>query len=151
MSETPTKETSGRVLAIDYGEKRIGLAVCDISRQVVRGLPTLEQKPAKQDPKRVFCIPAILNHLQELQVSEIVMGLPVNMDGSEGPSAQRVLAFTEQLAEQTPLPITLLDERLTSFIAEERLKEQGKSPSRNKHLVDQEAACLILEDFLRGE
>lgn len=134
-----------RAMAIDYGEKRVGVAVTDPERLVVRGLKTVEVD------KHDAWLQRLVDLVVEQQASDVVVGIPRNMDGSYGFSAERVDAFLDRWVPMLPDSVTVheLDERLTSVIAEQRLREQGKKPSKQKGLVDQEAACLLLEDFIR--
>lgn len=136
-----------RALAIDYGDKRIGLAISDPNRLVVRGLPTVLVSPKHS------WLAEIVEHIVQNAVSDVVVGMPRNMDGSYGEAADKVDAFIDALEPLLPETVAVhcLDERLTSVIAQQRLRETGKKPSRNKALIDQEAACLILEDFLKQQ
>jgi putative Holliday junction resolvase len=85
---------------------------------------------------------------QTYDIGQVVLGLPIRMDGQEGAQAQKVRAFGEALAERFALPITWLDERYTSVIAQQALRAQGIAPSRNKARIDQAAAQIILQNFL---
>ena len=133
-------------LGIDFGKKRIGVAYCDESETFCFGLPTIERRSSQAKE----AVEAVLEYFKQYQADAIVMGLPVNMDGSIGFMGEAIYDFAEALRENSPdLTIFLMDERLTSKIAEQRIRASGKSPSRNKGLIDQEAARQILEDFLR--
>ncbi len=131
---------SGRILAIDWGTKRIGLALSDAERILASPYATLEFSPH-------ICLPRIGEIILEEGVSLIVIGLPINMDGSEGESAKAVREFAASL-ECLQVPVQLVDERLSSYTAEQRLREGGKKPSRKKALVDRAAAAVILQDYL---
>jgi putative holliday junction resolvase len=135
----------GRAMAIDYGEKRIGVAITDPERLSVRGLETVLVTASGE------WLQQLLGLVAQYQITDVVVGMPRNMDGSYGFSAEKVDVFLDQFEPLLPEAVGLheLDERLTSVIAEQRLREQGKKPSLQKGLVDQEAACLLLEDFLR--
>ena len=135
----------GKLLSIDYGHKRIGLALSDEERLFVRGLDTLVQTK-KLDP-----LDSIVELLERHSVEGIVLGLPLNMDGSEGFMAEAVRDFADRLGERTDVPIYWMDERLSSVIAQQHIKASGKSPSKNKGLIDQEAARQLLEDFIRRD
>ncbi|MBX2861205.1 MAG: Holliday junction resolvase RuvX [Vampirovibrio sp.] len=137
-----TSTELGRILAIDYGDKRIGLAVSDPMQQFAFGLSTIHVRRPSDVPNQ------IIQALDGREIALILMGLPLNMDGTEGPRAQITRAFGEDLANQLKLPIQYVDERLTSMEAEDRLSAQGIQPSRNKGAVDQAAAQLILEQYL---
>lgn len=135
-------ERSERILAIDYGQKRIGLAVSDPLGRFAVGLPTLE-RTRKTD---LWTPLAALR--DQYGIHTVVVGLPRNMDGSEGPMAHKVRAFGAMLSAQLGCEVTYLDERLTSALAEQTLRAQGIAPSRQKGLVDQAAAARILQDYL---
>lgn len=150
MFNQPNLPTTGALLAIDYGKKRIGLAHCDNSQTFVFGLPTLEQPTGKD--KLILSLQALSALITTKNIVGIVLGLPRNMDGSTGFMAETIEAFAEQLHETLPAtPIFLLDERLTSKIAEQQLRSQGITPSKNKGLIDQQAAKQLLEDYLRAK
>jgi len=129
-----------RYLAIDYGLKRTGLAVCDKSETLCSPLKVVETSPG--------LIPAILKLIQAEAIESIVVGLPVNMDGTEGDMAKKVRAFASQLGTSTPLPIYLHDERLTSHKAEELLAPADFTLKKVKQRLDAVAAAAILQTFL---
>jgi putative holliday junction resolvase len=133
---------SGRILAIDLGRKRVGLAVSDPLGHFAVGLETVT-RTAKTD-----LVGEIGKVCQQYGVSQLVLGLPVNMDGSEGPKALESRQLAEALEARLKLPVALLDERLTSVIAQQTLKAQGISPSRHKGWVDETAAKILLQDYL---
>ena len=135
-----------RYLAVDYGTKRVGLAVCDELEFGAYPLTTLVRSRS-------------LNHdLQEIarlaqreQAEGIVVGLPVNADGTHGPSAKAATAFATSLAKFTTLPISLHDEFLTTFEAEEELIAADVSRKRRREVIDRMAAVHLLESFLRAK
>ena len=129
-----------RYLAIDYGKKRTGLAICDFSETVVSPLMVLE--------KQKHLISKILEAVKEEQVDAVVLGLPLNMDDSYGPQAKIILSFAEQLKRKLHIPIHLQDERLSSFSAEEKLNTANLKPKKKKKRLDAVAAAEILESFL---
>lgn len=131
-----------RYLGIDFGTKRIGVAVSDELGLTAQPLPTLEPST---DEAAVRAIRELMN---EYDVIEVVMGLPKNMNGTLGPAAERVLAFARQLEESVPVKVTMWDERLTSLAAERLLIEADLSRAKRKRRVDQMAAALILQGFL---
>jgi putative Holliday junction resolvase len=140
--------TDTPLLAIDYGKKRVGLAYCDASQTFVFGLPTLEQHTGSQ--KKEALMVDLTHLLAQKNIGGVVLGLPVNMDGTLGFMAQIIENFNALLQAAHPaLPIYLLDERLTSKIAQQTLRSQGIVPSRNKGLIDQQAAKQLLADYLR--
>lgn len=132
----------GRLLGLDPGTKTIGVAVSDRTRMVASGVETIRRTKFKADGAR-------LNELiAELGAVGIVMGLPFNMDGSEGPRAQSVRAFTRNLAAVTTLPLQFWDERLTTAQAERTLLEADASRKRRAEVIDQMAAGIILQAVL---
>jgi putative holliday junction resolvase len=136
------------LLAIDYGKKRIGLAYCDASQSFVFGLPTLEQQTGSTKKEQLMGAFSVL--IAQKSIAGVVLGLPRNMDGTLGFMAEAVEGFQALLQASHPkLPIYWLDERLTSKIAQQELRRQGITPSRNKGLIDQQAAKQLLEDYLR--
>ena len=132
----------GRVLAIDMGSKRVGLAVSDELRLTVRTLPPLPRTPWKR----------LLSSLAELcvqfDVRSIVLGLPLRLDGTEGDAAQLVRRVARNLELSLKLPLFLQDERLTSKDAEASLRERGLQGAEISARIDSEAASIILSDFL---
>ena len=132
----------GRVLGIDYGERRLGLAISDETRTIASGLEVYERRSPERD----------LHHLKEVVerygVERVVLGLPLHMDGSYGPKAQEVLQFKEQLEEALKMPVDLMDERLTTREAERVLLEADLSRRRRRGIRDQLAAVLILQGYL---
>jgi putative Holliday junction resolvase len=130
------------VVGIDFGRKRIGLAITD--GQSAYPLETMGRRSLKYD------LEAIRSQLAERAVSLIVIGLPLNMDGTEGPSARAARAFAEHLGSATGLPVEMFDERLTSFEAEERLREASASRASKKAARDAVAAAVILEGWLES-
>ena len=129
-----------KYLAIDYGEKRTGLAICDASETIVTPLTVISGQ--KELPKRIADI------VEKEGAEAIILGLPLNMDGSEGPQAKLVLKFAEQLRERLDIPIHLQDERLSSFNAEQKLAPAELTKSKKKKRLDAVAAASILEAFL---
>jgi putative Holliday junction resolvase len=134
--------TVRRILAIDLGERRMGLAVSDPLGLTAQGLPTAERRNRRED----------LNYIKSLvrkhAVAEILVGNPLNMDGSAGPQSETARAFGERLAQHVDRPVRLWDERLTSVEAAEILKESGCDTTGRAGEVDRVAAVLILRDFL---
>ena len=132
----------GRVLAIDMGSKRVGLAVSDELRLTVRTLPPLPRTPWKR----------LLSSLAELcvqfDVRSIVLGLPLRLDGTEGDAAQEVRRVARNLELSLKLPLFFQDERLTSKDAETSLRERGLQGAEISERIDSEAASIILSDFL---
>lgn len=132
-------------LGLDVGRRRIGVAGCDRLGITVQGLTTIVRRDFASD---VAAIGAIA---QERQVELLVIGLPYSMDGSLGSQAKQTQRFATRLSKALQLPITYVDERLTSFEAEELIKAEGRSPSRDKGAIDRKAAALILQQWLDGQ
>jgi putative Holliday junction resolvase len=138
-----------RVLAIDYGYKRIGLAVSDPLKVIASPLGTIA---GSRDPKKA--VQNLEEALKQFQAekkylfSEIVVGLPLHMDGSESERSKAVRAFVVELGKKISLPIHLFDERLTSVQAERALQEVGFTRKKRASLVDGVAAVIILQTFL---
>ena len=136
MSPSP-----GRVLAVDLGERRIGVAVCDESRLVVRPLGVIESVGPKRDAKA-------LRHLTaDLAIELLVVGLPLDADGEEGPAAISARERGTDLARRVELPVDFADESRSTVVARERLIESGTTRAR-RLVVDADAAAVILETWL---
>ncbi len=129
-------------LGLDLGRRRIGVAICDLPSLGARPLTTLMRTSPARDLARLRALVA------EREVRRIVLGLPLNMDGSEGPSARHARRFADNLSRELGLPVELYDERLTSFEAQSRLEGSSMNRDRRKLMVDQVAAVLILESWL---
>ena len=135
-----TARPSGRTLGIDYGRRRVGLALSDGLGLAAHPFEVLETGPD---------LTARLAELAlENDVNRIVVGLPVSLDGSEGPSAGAARRFAERLAESMETPVALYDERFTSRIAEEALLEAGVSRAGRRTRVDKVAAAIMLQGYL---
>ena len=137
-------ESHGRILAIDYGSRRMGLAVSDPLGITAQGLETLERKNKRSDFARLER--AIRLH----EVKEIVVGYPLRMSGEEGTQSQKAAAFAEELRQRFQLPVHLWDERLTSAEANRLLRESELSIKKRAQAVDRMAAVLILQAFLQA-
>ena len=135
------KECVMSVLGIDYGDRRIGLAAGDALGLVAHGLPTLENTSIES------VLAALRGIIKERNVDEIVLGLPLNMDGSEGPQAQKARAFGEAL-QTLGKPVHFADERLTTERAHRALKEIGLSHAKRRKRIDRLAAQFILQVYL---
>ncbi len=129
-----------RYLGIDYGAKRTGLAVCDATQTVVSPLGVLHSR--KDLAGRISEIVGSAN------IEAVVLGLPLNMDGSEGPQAKQVLAFARELKDHIQVPVYLQDERLSSFGAEQKLEEIRLGRGKKRERLDALAAAEILHAFL---
>lgn len=137
-----TQDTQGRVLAIDYGLARVGLAISDPLRITAQPLITLERRGDKHICREIAAM------VEEREVRAIVVGLPLDMSGHESKQAQLVRAFIDRLGRHVRVPIEAWDERLTTVAAERILDEASTSRRKKKRAIDQIAAALILEGYL---
>lgn len=131
-----------RVLAIDYGSTRIGLALSDPTGTLARPLPFV---PAKGDAKLARELAALA---RKEQAEKILLGLPRNMDGTLGEAAAKVQAFATALGAATKIPIQLVDERLTTVQASRQLHEAGRDSRAQRSRIDSEAAAVLLQGWL---
>ena len=131
-----------RVLAVDWGERRIGLAVSDPQGVIAIGLDTLEVSGAGQAAARVADV------AREQGAERIVVGLPLLMSGERGEAAEAADRFAAQLERQSGLPVELYDERLTTALSQRRLRETGVRTGHARARVDQGAAVALLESYL---
>ncbi len=132
----------GRLIGIDAGTKTLGLALSDTRRAIASALETIRRTKFTADAKR------LLDLTQEHGVAGFVLGLPANMDGSEGPRAQAARAFARNINGLSPLPVLLWDERLTTLEAERMLIAADASRKRRADVIDKLAATLILQGAL---
>ncbi|MDO4973685.1 MAG: Holliday junction resolvase RuvX [Eubacteriales bacterium] len=131
-----------RVMAIDYGDQRIGLAVSDLLGMLCGEAWTMQEWDMERASRR------IAEEAKAREVGTLVLGLPRNMDGSEGPRAEKSRAFRELLLRDTGLPVILWDERRSSIEAHAILHANGKKERQHRRSVDAVAASLILEGYL---
>jgi putative Holliday junction resolvase len=138
----------GRVLGLDYGERRIGIAISDPSRTIAQPLPTIRRRRGKRPPYAV-----ITETVQEWDVQRIVVGLPVEMSGEEGAPAEEVRRFGEALQRRAGVPVEYWDERLSSVRAQRELAhlDLPATARREKERVDAVAATLILQSYLDAQ
>jgi putative Holliday junction resolvase len=134
--------TRGRILALDLGKKRIGLALSDELGITAQGLPTLERRNKRTDFAELTRI------VRENNVAGIVLGLPLRMSGEEGSQADWVRAFAEELKAFVDVPIELRDERWTSKQAERVLAGSGVRNEDRKPAIDRISAMILLQDYL---
>ena len=130
------------MLGLDYGARRIGLAVSDPQGEFAFPAGVLERQGLKKD------LEALRAFARERGATRIVMGLPIHMDGHRGPEAEAVRAFSQALAEATGLPVELLDERWTTREAERALRETEPRGRRRRHKLDAAAAAILLRTWL---
>jgi len=131
-----------KILGIDYGEKRIGVALSDPSNMVARSLKVLKRNGTRS---WIGDIKAIV---EENKIEKIVIGLPRNMNGSLGGKGKEVLAFVKVLEKVIRVPIVTWDERLTTVIAEKVLRQAELSRKKRKDSLDKVSACIILQNYL---
>jgi putative Holliday junction resolvase len=141
LVDRPTGISAVRYLAIDLGDKRTGVAVGDDDTRIVSPLEVIAAPRAR-------IMEPLLDAIDEQGPGALVIGLPLNMDGTEGPQAQLAREFGNRLAAATKLPVHFQDERLSSYAAEEHLKGSGRTRKQKKQLRDALAAAEILRDFL---
>jgi putative Holliday junction resolvase len=135
--------SAGRALiGIDLGTRTIGLALSDVTRRVASPLEILKRTKFREDARRLAAV------LSEHAICGIVLGLPRNLDGTEGPRAQATRAFARNFAQVDPTPLLLWDERLTTAAAERMLIEADQSRKRRSEVIDKLAATLILQGAL---
>jgi putative Holliday junction resolvase len=137
----------GALIGLDLGTKTIGVAVSDPDRRLAAGVETIARKAFQADAARLLMLAA------ERNAVGLVLGLPINMDGSEGPRAQSTRAFARNLARLTELPIAFWDERLSTAAVERELISADVSRAKRAAVIDQHAAMFILQgalDFLRN-
>ena len=132
----------GALIGLDLGSKTIGVATSDPDRRLATAVETIARKTFSADAARVLAL------ANERKAAGLVLGLPVNMDGSEGPRAQSTRAFARNLAKLTELPIALWDERLSTAAVERELIAADVSRGKRKAVIDQHAAVFILQGAL---
>jgi putative Holliday junction resolvase len=138
-SELPAR---GALIGLDLGTKTIGVAVSDPDRRLATGVETIARKNFTADAQRVLALAA------ERSTAGFVLGLPINMDGSEGPRAQSTRAFARNFAKLTALPIMFWDERLSTAAVERELIAADVSRAKRAAVIDQHAAIFILQGAL---
>lgn len=131
-----------RILAVDWGERRIGLAVSDPEGIIATGLSTVETRSPE------VAVARIAEVAREYEVGRIVVGLPLLMSGERGDAAESAQRFADALADRTGLRVDTYDERLTSALSERRLREIGVRVGHAKARIDQGAAVALLESYL---
>jgi putative Holliday junction resolvase len=138
----PKLPPRGVLIGLDLGSKTIGVATSDADRKIATGVETIARTNFSADAKRLLALAG------ERGCVGFVLGLPLNMDGSEGPRAQSARAFARNLAKLTPLPIALWDERLSTVAVERELIEADVSRKKRAAVIDQHAAAFILQGAL---
>ncbi|MEO6656101.1 MAG: Holliday junction resolvase RuvX [Pyrinomonadaceae bacterium] len=133
---------TGRIVALDPGTKRCGVAICDELRITTRPLAFLNRTSWKK------LLSNIKQIVSEYDAKALVIGLPLESDGSESEMSTEARSMARKFSLSLDIPVFLQDERVTSYEAKSRLWEQGRSVSESRNLVDSEAAAIILSDFL---
>jgi putative Holliday junction resolvase len=131
-----------KILGLDVGEKRIGIAISDELGYTAQGMRVLNRSGLEDD------LTVLRELIKETEATEVVVGLPKNMDGSLGESAQKVLSFAKKMEESLSLPVILWDERWTTAEATRLLVEADLSRAKRRKVVDKLAAVLILQGYL---
>lgn len=131
-----------RILAVDWGERRVGLAVSDPQEVIASGLQTLTVAGVEQ------AVEAVARVAGEVEAERVVVGMPLRMDGGRGQAAAAAQDFADRVRERSGLAVETYDERLTSAISERRLREAGVRTGHAKERVDQGAAVALLESYL---
>jgi len=134
-----------RYAALDYGDKRIGIAISDETRTLATPLPFLEAKPFKAFLSKLKAI------IKEKEVSLILVGMPRNMDGTYGASAEKVREFVHHLKENILVPIQTVDERLSTVQASRALQEAGHNAKSQKTRIDSASAQIFLQSYLDSQ
>lgn len=136
-----------RVMALDYGTKSIGVALSDELQLTARPLTTIR----RHNLKFAQVLTQIVVLVNQYEIGTLVVGLPLNMDGSRGPATARVTSFLMELRRHIQIPIVTQDERLTSIEADELLREQGARRPERRAKSDEYAALVILRDYLAAQ
>ena len=131
-----------RILGLDYGERRIGVALSDPLKIIARPLITIDKKKIND------CFSKILEIINNNNVSKIVVGLPLTLKGNNSKQTDDVICFVNKLRVKVQLPIITIDERLSSTAAEKSLRNQGIKTGYNKELIDVTAAAIFLQEYL---
>lgn len=136
---------TARVMGIDYGDVRIGIAVSDLMGWTAQGVETIHRKSEEHDFARLAEL------IQQYEVEKIVLGFPKNMNGTIGPRGELSQQFAEILNEKFGLPVILWDERLSTMAAERMLVSADVSRKKRKQVVDKMAAAIILQNYLDSQ
>jgi putative Holliday junction resolvase len=137
-------QRQARVMGLDVGSRRIGIAISDPLGITAQGLETLQRQNKKEDYRKLTAL------IEQYQVSEIVVGYPLRMSGVEGIQAEKMQIFAEELRKRFKIPVHLWDERLTSAEANRVLRESEMSIKRRGEAVDRMAAVLILQSWMEA-
>ncbi|MDC8450778.1 MAG: Holliday junction resolvase RuvX [Nitrospira sp.] len=135
----------GRILALDYGTKRIGVALSDELGWTAQPLETFERRTLDRDVVHIAAL------VESHSVERVVLGLPLQLDGREGPAVRAMREFTDKLEASLPVPVVLWDERMTTKAAEELLIAADVSRKKRKGIVDRIAAAILLRSYLEAQ
>ncbi len=141
-SDAILPDSAGRLLALDLGAKRVGVAVSDELRITANPLPAIDRRSWKDLLSQVADI------IEAFDACGLVIGLPLSLEGSEGSAARDARAIAEKFQRSLSIPVYLQDERLTTLTATAQLREAGRSPREIKRQIDSESAAVILGDFI---
>lgn len=133
---------NGRILALDFGERRIGVAVS--SGELASPLQVIHRKSRKKD------VETIVSLVERERAELVVVGLPLDSRGEKGSQARKAISFARRLAASLKVPVVLWDERLTTVEAESLLRDAGKSSGRRRDIIDAAAAAVILQSYLNA-
>ncbi len=147
----PTVRSSGLAMGVDLGEARVGIAMADRLGMLAHPRETIRRVAAKGAGADKPVLARIAEIARQENVRVIVVGLPRNMDGTEGPAAAKARAFADGLRTATGCEVRLLDERLTTVAAQKALHASGRNVRQGRAVIDQVAAQMILQMFLDGE
>lgn len=136
------KKTHGKILGVDFGDKRTGLALSDPSRMIAGGIGCVSPGGIEKTAD------AVAQAAAENSVSAVVVGLPVNMDGTEGSRAERCRKFAGLLEKRLDIPVVMYDERMTTMTAARYLNETNTRGNKRKGIIDTLSAQIILQNFL---
>ena len=131
-----------KIMAVDYGDTRTGLAVCDRTEFLASPVGVIEER------NFYFTIQKVAHAVKEYDVQMVVVGYPVNMNGTVGPRAEKCAQFAELLKTKVDVPVELWDERATTLEAQNYLSETGKKKKKRKEVIDEVAATIILESYM---
>ena len=141
----PSSRPTGRVMGVDVGTVRVGLAMSDLTGTLASPLETLQRAKDESDLDRL--VELVMEH----EVTEVVVGEPVHLSGASGASAEDAGAYAQKLADRIPdVPVQLIDERLSTVTAASHLREGGIDSRKQRSVIDQAAAVVILQQFLDG-
>ncbi|MCM1335487.1 MAG: Holliday junction resolvase RuvX [Bacteroides sp.] len=132
-----------KIIAVDYGDSRTGIAASDALEMLATPICVIHEKD------RALCAERVAEKIGELGGELVVVGNPINMNGTRGPASEKCHDFAERLRERLPVPVEMWDERSTTVIAHERMNEINKRGKKRKEIIDAAAAAVILENYLR--